>query len=366
MPITDCVGVYLDTDTCHFHFNNLNLNNTVYFKSIDDFFASDCEIKYAGFHVPFDSRDTAWLDTIDQIYGQVNKIFVFCSELHAHTVQQLIDLDRPKFVFFVCGKINFQFKFAKVYRWLDWFVTSVHFYKVIQPNLLADKLIHNQPKRFFFDILLGCQRTHRDFVYNFILHNDLTHKVVITYFRFWNVDLRETEHIFETEGLEFLEESSYTHSVHQVKYYGYKMNLSQIVPIQIYNDCYFTIITETNAVNEFNFFTEKTVKPLLAKRLFVVIAGQGFLQTLRSYGFRTFDTVIDESYDLEPDSNKRWTMALEQVKYLTTIDSQVVNEKIQDIVQHNHDIILGYQWYNDLAVKLLAEIQQDIVHTIVH
>jgi hypothetical protein len=364
MVVQNSVGVYLDTDTCHFHFSNLNLKNILFTRSIDDLISSRHSIKYAAFHVPFDKNDHLWLQSIDKLYDHVNKIFIFCSELHEHTVQNLINIDRPKFKIFICGYIDYNFQNASVYRWLDWFVTTVHFYKVVKPDLLQIKLNSLYPKKYFFDILLGCQRLHRDFVFNYINENSLTDKVILTYFRFWHLDLRETDHIFETEGIEFLEESSYTHSVHQVKYYNYKMNLSQIVPFAIYNNSYYTLITETNAVNNFNFFTEKTVKPILAKRLFIVVAGQGFLKTLKSFGFKTFEAVIDESYDLEADQIKRWTKALEQVKYLTTVDPTVIQEKIKDIVEHNQRVMLNYEWYDDLVVKLQSEIEQDIVRTI--
>jgi len=366
MAVSNSVGVYLDTNTCHFHFSNLKLNNLFLVESIDDLLSADQQIKYAAFHVPFDKRDTSWLDRIQLLYNHVNKIFIFCSELHEHTVQSLIKLDRPKIVIFVCGHINYQFINAPVYTWLDWFVTSVHFYKVVRPSLLNEKLQSNKQKKYFFDILLGCQRTHRDFVYHYIHSQDLDNKVIMTYFRYWNVDLRQTEHIFETEGLEFLEESSYTHSVHRVKYYGYKMNLAQIVPFTIYNDSYYTLITETNAVNEFNFFTEKTVKPILAKRLFIAVAGQGFLRTLKSFGFKTFDTVIDESYDLEPDHGTRWNMALEQLRYLTTVDPDVVQDKIKDIVEHNQTLMLNKEWYDNLVIGLNAEIEQDLARIVGH
>jgi len=364
MAVSHSVGVYLDTDTCHYHFKNFQFCNFFSAASIDNFLSSDYPIKYAAFHVPFDKNDTLWLDRIETLYAKTNRIFIFCSELHAHTVKSLIELDRPKIVIFICGHINYTFKHAHVHRWLDWFVTSVYFYKVVEPSLLSKKIQQGTSKNYFFDILLGCQRPHRDFVYNYIHSENLTNQVIMTYFRFWNIDLRKSDHIFETDGLEFLPESSYTHSVHQVKYHGHKMNLSQIVPLDIYNDSYYTLITETNAVNEFNFFTEKTVKPILAKRLFVVIAGQGFLKTLKSYGFKTFDTVIDESYDSEENHETRWTMALEQVKYLTSADPVIIHEKIKEIVEHNYNLMLGYEWYDDLVNQLKSTIEIDTAHTI--
>jgi hypothetical protein len=43
--------------------------------------------------------------------------------------------------------------------------------------------------------------------------------------------------------------------------------------------------------------TEKTAKPIWAKRLFVMFGTPGFLKKLHELGFKTFDHVIDESYD---------------------------------------------------------------------
>lgn len=357
MILQDSVGVYLDTDTCHFHFYNLKLENCTFYNVTEDLISSACQNKFAAFHVPFNKNDTLWLDRIECLYNHVDKIFIFCSELHEHTAQSLISLDQPKIVIFVCGIINHKFQFAPVYRWLDWFVTSVHFYRNVKPNLLPQKLNVANPKKYFFDILLGCQRLHRDFVYKYIHNQGLLDKVIMTYFRHWNVDLRQTDHIFETEGVEFLEESNYTHSIHQVRYYGYKMNLAQVIPFVIYNDSYYTLITETNAVNEFNFFTEKTVKPILAGRLFIAIAGKGFLRTLKSFGFQTFDGIIDESYDLEDNNEKRWTMALDQLKFLTQEDPLIIQDKIKTITNHNQQLMLNYEWYNDLVVKLKEELQ---------
>lgn len=351
------VGVYVDTDTCQYHFNNTKFHNIVYFNDIEEFLRSNFKIRYAAFHVPFDKHNNGWIDRINLLYDFVDKIFIFCSELHEHTVQHLCKLDKPKVVIFPCGIINFSFRNAKIYRWLDWFVTSTYFYQHVHPTLLVERLEHDKPKRHFFDILLGCQRPHRDFVYDFIHTRGLQEKNIITYFRRWNVDLRETEHIFESKGLEFLDESKLTHSVHQVKYYGTKINLSQIVPVDIYNYSYYSLVAETNAVNEFNFYTEKIVKPILAKRLFIVIAGQGYLNNLRSFGFKTFDGIIDESYDYEENNFKRFDMAMAQVEYLHNVDPTIIQEKIKDIVKHNHDLMLGRDWYKEVTVSLEHELE---------
>lgn len=358
------VGVYVDSNTCQYHFDTLkykNLHFTNLFVEPENFYSfidSNLPTKIAVFHVPFTS-DTEWLDRLNHGIQFVDKIIIFCSELHQHTVARLIELDKPNIIIFACGFINHNFQYATVYLWMDWFETTVYFYNTVQPRLLQEKLSF-QPKSKYFDILLGCRRYHRDYIYNFINDAQLNDKVIMTYYQRWNVDLRNTDHIFETEGLEFLPESSYTHSVHHVLYYGHKMNLSQVVPFVIYNDSYYSLVAETNAVNQWNFYTEKIVKPILARRLFIVIAGQGYLRNLRKLGFKTFADIIDESYDDEPDDLKRWAMALNQVKMLTDQNAEWIQSSIAAIVDHNQNLMLSCNWYDDMINQLIAS----IAHTI--
>ena len=366
----DGVGVYIDSNTCLFHFENLK-HYTFEFQhyfieanNLIQFINSKHVIKFSVFHVPF-FNDISWIERLEQSYTVTDHVFVFCSELHQHTVDQLISLDRPGISIFMCGFVNYNFKQAQIYSWMDWFVTTVYFYNTVQPSLLNEKLSPQINKSKYFDILLGCRRLHRDIVHQYILDNQMSDKVIMTYYRHWNVDLRETDHIFESEGLEFLPESNYTHSVHQVRYHGHKMNLSQVVPFVVYNDSYYSVVAETNAVNEFNFYTEKVVKPILGRRLFVAIAGQGYLRRLRSVGFKTFSDVIDESYDLEPDHTTRWGMAMDQVKFLTEQDPVEIYAKIKHVVEHNQRVMLETDWYQNLTKQLITVIAPYLssVHT---
>ena len=366
----DGVGVYLDSNTCLFHFENLK-HYTFEFQhyfieanNLIQFINSKHVIKFSVFHVPF-FNDISWIERLEQSYTVTDHVFVFCSELHQHTVDQLISLDRPGISIFMCGFVNYNFKQAQIYTWMDWFVTTVYFYNTVQPGLLNEKLSPQINKSKYFDILLGCRRLHRDIVHQYILDNQMLDKVIMTYYQRWNVDLRETDHIFESEGLEFLPESNYTHSVHQVRYHGHKMNLSQVVPFVVYNDSYYSVVAETNAVNEFNFYTEKVVKPILGRRLFVAIAGQGYLRRLRSVGFKTFSDVIDESYDLEPDHTARWGMAMDQVKFLTEQDPVEIYAKIKHVVEHNQRVMLETDWYQNLTKQLITVIAPYLssVHT---
>jgi hypothetical protein len=62
------------------------------------------------------------------------------------------------------------------------------------------------------------------------------------------------------------------------------------------------LVTETVATGRRHHLTEKTFKPIALGMPFVIVGTQGSLSILRSYGFRTFEGIWDESYDSAEDS----------------------------------------------------------------
>ncbi len=65
------------------------------------------------------------------------------------------------------------------------------------------------------------------------------------------------------------------------------------------------VVTETVFYDEKLHLTEKIFKPIVTKRPFILVAAAGNLAYLKSYGFKTFDRWIDESYDNETDHDVR-------------------------------------------------------------
>ena len=84
--------------------------------------------------------------------------------------------------------------------------------------------------------------------------------------------------------------------------------------------------------------TEKIFKPIVMCQPFIVYAGPGALSYLRSYGFRTFSDIWDESYDLETDHDKRRAMISLLVNDLCNLSDEefrVILNKCRDILEHN-------------------------------
>jgi hypothetical protein len=128
-----------------------------------------------------------------------------------------------------------------------------------------------------------------------------------------------------------------------VLFHGHYVHLSTIIPVSVYNQTAYSFVHETLTLScDICFFTEKVAKPILAKRLFIVMAVPNYLHNLRRLGFQTFDGIIDESYDIEEDSNIRLSMVLEQLEYLISQPQHEILEKIKPIVEHNHQHMLNF------------------------
>jgi len=95
------------------------------------------------------------------------------------------------------------------------------------------------------------------------------------------------------------------------------------------------IVTETVYNYRYPYITEKTLRPIACKRLFIVVGAPGVLKVLHSKGFKTFSDVIDESYDSEIDSVKRWYLLESAIKSFV---SKPLDE-IKDIVRSKSDIL---------------------------
>ena len=105
---------------------------------------------------------------------------------------------------------------------------------------------------------------------------------------------------------------------------------------QAYIDTYFSLITETVcAESDFSFRTEKIAKPLAMGHPFIVAANAGFYRDLRNLGFRTFDHVIDESFDLITNAQDRMDRIIEVVSDLCRQDLADFLAACEDVCKYN-------------------------------
>jgi hypothetical protein len=115
---------------------------------------------------------------------------------------------------------------------------------------------------------------------------------------------------------------------------------------QFYTEFLIDIVAETFTTGRTFFPTEKTTRPMLMKKPFIVMGSKHFLTYLRQMGFKTFHDFWDESYDVF-DEKQRYEKILDLI---TTISHKSLDElgsmydQMQKILDHNHDLIMDKQF----------------------
>jgi hypothetical protein len=95
---------------------------------------------------------------------------------------------------------------------------------------------------------------------------------------------------------------------------------------QDYQESNIEIVLETLFDDTRWHLTEKTLRPIACGHPFILATTPGSLHYLRSYGFETFDGLIDESYDSIKDPVLRLQAIVLEMKRLTTVDATVWNQ----------------------------------------
>jgi hypothetical protein len=106
-----------------------------------------------------------------------------------------------------------------------------------------------------------------------------------------------------------------------------------------YLDTYFSLVTETVFDYPHSFRTEKIWKPMAIGHPFVAVANPGYYRDLRHLGFRTFDGLIDESFDSIEDNQQRLERIAQEVEWLCQQDLAKFVQESYNICKYNQELL---------------------------
>jgi hypothetical protein len=109
-------------------------------------------------------------------------------------------------------------------------------------------------------------------------------------------------------------------------------------------DAFWHIVTETVFYYNKLHLTEKIFKPIVSKQPFMLLAAPGNLAYLKSYGFKTFDSVVDESYDNILDNDLRTEAVVRQLRWycnLTPDEKTDIIRQLEPIIDYNFHHFYG-------------------------
>jgi len=116
-----------------------------------------------------------------------------------------------------------------------------------------------------------------------------------------------------------------------------------------YENSYFSVVSETTCLtgewyDSARFLSEKAFKPIGMKHPFIVVSVPNTLEIYRIMGYKTFSSIINESYDLELDDAKRLLMVLDEIERLSNLNETQLADflvKAREICEYNYQVLMS-------------------------
>jgi hypothetical protein len=127
------------------------------------------------------------------------------------------------------------------------------------------------------------------------------------------------------------------------------------IDVDFYRHVALDLVSETVFDYPYPFVSEKTLRPIFNKRMFIMVGPPGMLQLLKSHGFETWSDIIDETYDTVQEPNTRLEMLLQEARKFCQRDL----EEIKHYMQHNRwKFDHNFQVFRDLHAHEMSRLTQ--------
>jgi len=219
--------------------------------------------------------------------------------------------------------------------------------------------IHSEPREREFTVLNRLHKSWRALAMADLQHNSILDQSYWSYCETGDfVDADCAIEIDDISGLrtrteKFLQSAPY---ISDELDFDQRNDHKTLVP-KYHVNSYCNIVMETHfdIGNSGTFLTEKTFKPIKHGQMFFIAGPAGSLQVLRDLGYRVFDSVLDNSYDLELDPTQRW-MSLIRSIYFARLDLPQLFELCRADIEHNQQLFQASK--KDRVNTLIKEINE--------
>ena len=141
------------------------------------------------------------------------------------------------------------------------------------------------------------------------------------------------------------------------------MNYSVLSNYDRVRDTLFEMVFETIYESNENLIvqtSEKTFKPFVHKKPFLIFSYTGIWKELKNLGFKSFEYMFDEKYDSMPDANTRLYNVMNQFKEICNKPIGELNEIVKENIKtqdYNFDIMNGWfkKWRSEFTKAIAYE-----------
>ena len=119
----------------------------------------------------------------------------------------------------------------------------------------------------------------------------------------------------------------------------------------LYKEILVDVVVESHVAGNTFFPTEKTVRPMLLKKPFVVFGSCNYLEHLRQMGFRTFADFWDEDYDGYEGADRlcRIKQLIDSIANIPINQLESMFWDMQYTLDHNYELLMTKTYTNKVA-----------------
>jgi len=210
---------------------------------------------------------------------------------------------------------------------------------------------HERPRSKKFTALVRTGKWWRATTMARLWRQDLHSQGYFSYNHEISVDDLEQDNPIEIDSFENLRADTYKFLEHcpfkSDDLSSDQHNLYATTVREHFENSYLNVILETHMdVDQSGgvFLTEKTFKPIKNCQPFVVVGAAGSIAQLKKMGYRTFDHVIDHSYDSMENTTQRWNAVCLEIERLLSTDLHALYLSCQeDLIWNQNLFIAGKQ-----------------------
>jgi hypothetical protein len=130
----------------------------------------------------------------------------------------------------------------------------------------------------------------------------------------------------------------------------------------LYQQAFLHVVTETVYNYPTTFISEKTIKPIISKRPFVMVGPVGSIARLQRLGFQTFSDFWSEEYDTITNCEDRILAVVDLIDFIcsNSLDQlQVLCNKMQKVLDYNYNYYI-----NDFKSSELSKFEQACINNL--
>lgn len=120
---------------------------------------------------------------------------------------------------------------------------------------------------------------------------------------------------------------------------------------KFYKSIFVDLVGENHVLGDTFFPSEKTIRPMLLKKPFIVFASKDFLAYLRQMGFRTFSDFWDEDYDgyEQGDRLRRIYKIIDYIGSMSKNQLEKMYWDMQYTLDYNYDILVNKKFKKSIT-----------------